>query len=122
MSRRLVPIVLALVVLAAACGPTVPNAPSTYRSSECGYAQQIMDTWAGTGDEHWAVDTAIRESRCQPGARNPSGASGVFQMMMPLHARLIRDVCGWDGVFDADCNIRAAKALYDGAGRRPWGG
>ena len=113
-------IVLSAVVFVTACGPRIPNAPDTYRGDECPYAAEIIDTWAGTGSEHWAVDTAIRESRCQPEARNPSGASGIFQLMMPLHARLVSDVCGSPDVFDASCNIRAARALFDGAGRNPW--
>lgn len=117
--------VLALAIIAAAvaitaCGPRIPNAPDTYRGDECSYAAEIIDAWAGTGSETWAVDTAIRESRCQPGARNPSGASGIFQLMWPLHARLIADVCGHADPFDPHCNISAARALYDGAGRAPW--
>jgi soluble lytic murein transglycosylase-like protein len=69
------------------------------------------------------VSVAMRESRCQPDARNPSGASGLFQLMMPLHRRLVADVCGEpadDLVFVAACNIAAARALYAGAGRAPW--
>lgn len=120
MLRRFAPILLVALLGVAACGPPAP--PGSYRGDECPWSVEIQEAWAGTGDEHWAVDTAIRESRCQEGARNPSGASGIFQMMMPLHARLVRDVCGFDGVFDARCNITAARALYDGAGRGPWGG
>lgn len=118
MSRLVALFVLA--VCAAACGPRVPNAPGTYRGDECPWAAQIMEHWAGTGDETWAVDVAIRESRCQPEARNPSGASGLFQLMMPLHAQLVTDVCGSPAVFDGHCNIRAARALYAGSGRAPW--
>jgi hypothetical protein len=104
----------------AACGPDAP--PDVYRGSECPLSAQIQEAWAGTGDEHWAVDVAIRESHCQPEARNPSGASGVFQLMLPLHSRLFGEVClgGADVWWDADCNIAAARLLYDGSGRRPW--
>lgn len=117
----LLSLILATAVLATACGPTAPDAPpDVYRADECPYAVEIMDAWAGTGDEHWAVDVALRESRCQPDAYNRSGASGIFQLMMPLHARLIGDVCGTPAPFDPGCNIAAARALYDGAGRRPW--
>lgn len=122
-TRRIFVLTLLFAVLSVsivACGPSAP--PSAYRGSECPLAAQIMEVWAGTGDEHWAVDTAIRESRCQPGARNPSGASGVFQLMLPLHAGLFAEVClagahVWD---DPGCNIAAARLLYDGSGRRPW--
>lgn len=112
-----------LTVLATACGPTpAPMADGPYRGSECALSQEIQDAWAGTGDEHWAVDVAIRESHCQPGARNPSGASGVFQLMLPMHSGLFSTVClagplVWD---DPGCNIAAARLLYDGSGRRPW--
>jgi soluble lytic murein transglycosylase-like protein len=103
----------------AACGPDAP--PDVYRGSECPLSAQIQEAWAGTGDEHWAVDTAIRESRCNPDAYNQSGATGVFQLMMPLHARFVGDVCGDPGlVWDATCNITAARIMYDGQGRRPW--
>lgn len=117
-------LLFATLATVAACGPAIPNAPDTYRGDECPYAAEIMHEWAGTGDEYWAVDTAIRESGCQPWKTNHqgSGASGIFQMMMPLHAQFIRDVCGWDGVFDAHCNIDAARVMYDGKGRAPWGG
>jgi hypothetical protein len=64
-----------------------------------------------------------RESGGDPSAKNPSGATGLFQMMTPLH-------CGDYGIpaggncqkwlEDPDNNARAAKALYDEAGWRPW--
>jgi hypothetical protein len=114
--------VVGLASTLVACGPTILNAPDTYRGDQCEYAAQIMAEWANTGYERWAVDTAIRESRCRPDAYNRSGASGIFQLMMPLHSQLVRDVCGWDGVFDAHCNIRAARVLFNGKGTRPWGG
>ena len=69
------------------------------------------------------MSVAMRESRCQPEARNPSGASGLFQLMMPLHRRLVLEVCGEPAdelVFSPTCNIAAARALYQGAGRAPW--
>jgi len=102
-----------------------PRAPAAVAAvdSGCAYAGAIRAAWAGTGDEEWAVSVAMRESRCQPGARNASGASGLFQLMVPLHNQLIADVCGDAGlVFDPGCNIAAARALYAGAGRGPWGG
>lgn len=122
MSRIVVLTVLCalLAVSLAACGESAP--PYVYRGSECALSQEIQDAWAGTGDEHWAVDVAIRESHCQPDARNPSGASGVFQLMLPMHAGLFWAVC-YAGPYvwwDAGCNIQAARLLYDGSGRAPW--
>ena len=92
-------------------------------ASGCGLADAIRAAWADTQDAEWAISVAIRESHCQEGARNPSGASGVFQLMMPLHRRLIAEVCGEPAeelVFTASCNIAAARVLYDRAGRAPW--
>lgn len=106
--------------------PVVTDAGAGTREappSECALADAIRAAWAGTGDEEWAVSVAWRESRCGPGARNASGASGIFQLMMPMHRALVAHICGEPAdelVFDADCNIRAARALYDGSGRRPW--
>lgn len=96
---------------------------ATPASGSCGYADAIRAAWADTGDGEWAVSVAWRESRCGAHARNPSGASGLFQLMMPLHRRLVADVCGEpadDLVFDPACNIAAARALYAGSGRAPW--
>lgn len=108
-----------LAGLLAGCGPDAP--PAVYRGSECPLAAQIVEAWAGTGDEHWAVDVAIRESRCNPDAYNQSGATGVFQIMTPLHNNLIAGVCGDPQlVWDATCNISVARTMWDGSGRRPW--
>lgn len=131
MRRLLLAPALVIVLLAAACGP--PGAPSTYRSGECGLSEQIQEVWAGTGDEHWAVDVAIRESRCNPCAfypgrsncaADPSTARGVFQLLnhrdLELAARG-HGACPHDGRWsDPWCGIIAAKFLYDSAGRSPW--
>lgn len=63
-----------------------------------------------------------RESGGNPTATNPSGATGLFQMMTPLH-------CGSYGIPKDGCqdwlknpynNARAAKSLYDANGWTPW--
>lgn len=66
------------------------------------------------------VRIAMRESRCQPDARNASGASGLFQIMIPMHSDLMTAVCGAPNWQDPECNILTAKSLFDGAGLRPW--
>jgi hypothetical protein len=70
----------------------------------------------------WAVGIAWRESRCQPGAANRrSSARGLFQMMVPLHARDFAAVgCSWRQWANAWCNAGAAAHLYRSAGSRPW--
>jgi len=88
-------------------------------SDGCGYADAIREAWSDTPDAEWAVAVAWRESHCDPAAYNPSGASGLFQLLG--HQNLIDQVCGVGASpFDAACNIAAARALYQGAGRSPW--
>lgn len=54
-----------------------------------------------------ALSVAWCESRYDAAAQNLSGAKGLFQLMMPLHAWRV------DGdVFDAETNIAAAFGLW----------
>jgi hypothetical protein len=69
----------------------------------------------------WAVGVAWRESRCIPTARNRSGASGIFQMMLPLHNAQFRAVgCSPASWRNAACNVAAAAHLFRQNGTRPW--
>lgn len=69
----------------------------------------------------WAETVMWRESRHIPTARNPSGASGCFQMMLPLHSRRFTAVgCSPGQWADPWCNAAAAWTLYRDAGRSPW--
>ncbi len=82
--------------------------------------------WEGLLAEHspgWSIERMSRimwrESRCQPGAHNKSGASGLLQVM--------RSHCGWlvgavgpCDLFDAEYNVRAAAALWLRQGYRAW--
>ncbi len=92
---------------------------ATPSGSSCQYSAEIHAVFGSAGD--WATRIAWRESRCQAGARNPSGASGLFQLMMPMHSGLFPAVgciaSQWD---DPMCNIKAAYHLYKGSGTRPW--
>lgn len=63
-----------------------------------------------------------RESEADPTAKNKSGATGLFQMMTPLH-------CGSYGIPKDDCvhwledpdnNAKAAHALFVSNGWTPW--
>lgn len=58
------------------------------------------------------------ESGGDPRAHNASGASGLLQIMMPLHQGLVSRYGG--NVFDPMTNLRVAKHLYDQAGLAPW--
>ncbi|CAB4169645.1 Transglycosylase SLT domain 1 [uncultured Caudovirales phage] len=93
--------------------------PSTSGSS-CAYSTEIHAAFddVGVGDEMTAI--AWRESRCQPSAHNVEGASGLFQIMIPLHSNLMIDVCGSVAWSVPACNIATARALFNGSGLRPW--
>lgn len=58
-----------------------------------------------------AIRIATCESGLNPNARNRSGASGLFQVMMPMHADLFDKP---SDVFDPYANTRAAFSLSNG--------
>jgi hypothetical protein len=64
-----------------------------------------------------ALCIAWRESRFNPGAYNPSGAAGLFQLMPIWY----RDHWRFDP-FSAYLNTLYAHRLYLEAGWGPWGG
>lgn len=70
----------------------------------------------------WATAVAWRESRCIPTAANRrSAARGLFQLMVPLHARQFAAVgCSWRQWSNAYCNAAAAAHLFREQGSRPW--
>lgn len=102
--------------------PTTP-AVNPVSSSRCpaGPVKDEIDRVFGTASG-WAESIAWRESNCEPTARNASGSAGVFQLLG--HSDLLHAACpesdpatSWSV---ADCNIRAAKSLFDGSGVAPW--
>lgn len=100
---------------------TRPAAPrpqvSASAQSSCQYSARIHEVFGPAGD--WATAIAWRESRCTS-VQNSEGASGLFQLMLPLHAQLFITTCGTVNWADPDCNIRTAYALYQRAGTQPW--
>ncbi len=66
---------------------------------------------------------AYRESRCRPEVRNPSGATGLLQLM-PMHCRWLDDAlgepCSVAKLQTPEYLIRAAAALWARDGYRPW--
>ena len=129
--HRLLAFGVAMLILSVACDPPPP--PGVYRGDRCAYATEILDVWSDTNDGQWAVDTAIRESGCNPCAfypsrsdcaADPTTARGMFQL---LNHRDLEDgarghgACPWDGRWsDPHCGIIAAKFLYQQSGRAPW--
>jgi Transglycosylase SLT domain len=77
----------------------------------------------GPGVVNCMTDIAWRESHWDPGARNSSGASGLFQILLPMHNDLFWAL----GVNPDDAwgvpryNALAARELYNSSGISPWG-
>lgn len=84
--------------------------------------QVIREEWAGSGEsEAWLFAIVWRESNFLPWAHNREGASGLFQMLLPLHNRQFLAVgCDPSQWANARCNAAAARHLYNTAGRSPW--
>ncbi len=123
-------LIAATILLAAACTPeeialfkSLPADQQTavleslWPSEDCNAA---IDRW-WPGDKAWAKRIVYRESRNTPTARNASGASGCFQMMLPLHSRRFTAVgCSPSQWTDPACNTKAAWHLYQETGPSPW--
>lgn len=123
-----------IVLLLAACtpeqiawwnDPTVPQetkdkvwaAITAPKPTDCN--QAIDAYWPG--DKAWAKRIVWRESRNTPTARNRSGASGCFQMMLPMHNNRFYAVgCTPSQWTDPSCNTKAAAHLYREVGTSPW--
>jgi hypothetical protein len=75
----------------------------------------------GPGVVQCMLAVADRESTDSPPARNASGASGLFQLELPLHNDLFI-AAGYSPASWADpyANARAAKVLFDSSGIGPW--
>lgn len=79
----------------------------------------------------WATRVINRESHCSAvvnqregcdtSGRTNSRAMGPWQICWPLHGSLA-GVVGCSDPMELECNMKMARALYDAAGRRPWGG
>ncbi len=123
-------LIAATILLAAACTPeeialfkSLPADQQTavleslWPSEDCNAA---IDRW-WPGDKAWAKRIVYRESRNTPTARNASGASGCFQMMLPLHNRRFTAVgCSPQQWTNPACNTKAAWNLYQETGPSPW--
>ena len=98
-----------------AAPPAQVSAPP---NTSCSTADLIRAIWPDDVEE-WAIGIAWRESRCS-NVQNSEGASGQFQLMIPMHSALMSAVCGSADWANAECNIRTALKLYEGSGKRPW--
>lgn len=84
--------------------------------------QVIREEWAGSGEsEDWLFKIVWRESNFLPWAHNREGASGLWQLMLPMHNdKFVAVGCDPSQWAEARCNARAARYLYSLAGRSPW--
>lgn len=98
-----------------AAPPAQVSAPP---NTSCSTQDLIRAIWPDDVEE-WAIGIAWRESRCS-NVQNSEGASGQFQLMIPLHSAFMTAVCGSADWANAECNIRTALKLYEGVGKGPW--
>jgi len=95
-----------------------PDPPPVVDRGRCGEWFDLA-MQAGFAESDWPTVSRImyRESRCQPGARNPSGASGLMQVM-PMWA----DDCGGTRamLFDPWFNLTCAVHILDVQGWQAW--
>ena len=108
----------ALACSAAGCLAPAPSGPSP------AVAAAIQAAFGSAGPEAVVclTDVAGRESHWDPGAQNSSGASGLFQLMLPLHDDLFYALgVSPDSWSDPYWNAQAARELWNSAGITPWG-
>lgn len=110
-------------VLATACPiPEVTHAaPSQARpSGNTGMGSGNVEQWRGLVEGYFGsyTDEALRVIACEsggnPNAYNPSGASGLFQVMPSWQRKFGGDL------FDPANNVRIAKILFDDGASRGW--
>lgn len=102
--------------------PGPQGGPTPVSSRRCSGAVEAEIVAVFGAAAPYFSSVAWRESNCTPTARNSEGASGLLQLMLPLHNDLFlavgcNPVTQWSEI---SCNLRAAKLLYDGAGTSPW--
>jgi hypothetical protein len=131
MRIRTIILTVLMTAIAAACTPeqialfkSLPadqqQAVIDYLYPPAGCVEAMKRVWP---QSEWAWGERImwRESNHQPTAYNRSGASGCWQMMLPLHNRRFTAVgCSPSQWSDPLCNNRAAYHLFREAGRTPW--
>ena len=125
MRRALVCLLMVAVAAGAAVLPAGTAGAAPAYSGPCHAAVDRYFPANVRATFHWYVH---RESRGIPTARNPRAlgrggrlgrASGCLQLL-PGYAGPFLRAAGCSNLLDADCNVRAAYAMYRKAGLRPW--
>ena len=97
--------------------PAAVTAPAASNGRCVGY-EPLLRRYSPGWDVARMSRIMYRESRCKPGVRNRSGATGLLQIM-PLHCRWLAG-CSVAALRQPAYNIRAAAALYRKQGMRAW--
>ena len=120
-------LLVAAIILAPA-GLSVPAGAAPAAPAWSGPCHAAVDRYfppAARARMHYVVN---RESRGLPYVRNPRalgrggrlGRASGYAQLVPGYAGPYLRAAGCSNLLDADCNIRAAAALYRTAGWRPW--
>lgn len=126
--------IFAGLILAVSATSCTPEEIELFKTLNPQQQQDVINyLWPPTGcvdamkrvwpESEWAWGERImwRESNHQPTAYNRSGASGCWQVMLPLHSRRFTAVgCSPSQWSDPLCNNKAAYHLFLEAGRSPW--
>lgn len=103
--------------------PPIPQFSDDSRNGRCIGAEGLLLTWS----PGWSVERMsrimYRESRCQPQVRNPSGSTGLLQIMpsnCPYIAKHLGESCTVAKLKEPTFNVRAAAVLFDYDGYGPW--
>ena len=127
--KRIIVAVAALLALSvftpmqASAAPVSQQAVPAARGGRCTAYEGML----ASNSPGWSVarmsQIMYRESRCRPGVRNRSGATGLLQIM-PSNCRYIaaklHESCSAGKLQNAGFNIRAAKVLWKYGHYGPW--
>ncbi len=103
--------------------PALPEFSGASNGSTCTGAVPLLTALSPGWDAGRMARIMFRESRCQPGAVNRSGASGLLQVMRS-HCRWLAEQmdtwCTQARLLDPEWNIRAAAVLWREQGYSAW--
>ena len=125
MRRALVCLLMVAVPVGGAVLPAGTAGAAAAHAGYSGPCHAAVDRYWPARLQPWAHYVVNRESRGQQGVMNRRAvgrygrASGCFQMLPGYAAPFLRSArCS--SLLVADCNVRAAWALYVKAGTSPW--
>ena len=101
---------------------TTTAAPVAQTSSGCAGWGDLVAAYFPAEQVAKACSVLACESEGNPNAYNPSGASGLFQIMEKYHRSQFEAVTGrdWSAVFEPAPNVQYAADLWRRKGWQPW--